>query len=379
MTVNAKAKAPPQPTVLVVEDEPSMLEIITFLLKEEQLRVLQAHDGETALSLLEEVQPDLIVSDIKMPGIDGFTLCQHVRAHPTLSHVPFIFLTGKGDRADVRRGMRLGADDYLTKPFEPEDLLSAVQVRLRRAAEAQAALTRAETDLQDATIRALTHEFRTPLALIVGYTDLMEASGQEMSEEDFQAVLQGLHEGSRRLVNLVEDFLLLSRLRTGSVVRGLAQEPPIPLRPDQVVRLVATQAQPQAAERNISLIVECATPDLTVAISNWHLCEIIRRLVDNAIKFSNSDGGEVKLCTREEIGHWVLSVTDDGVGMRQKVLSSIFEAFYQVDRGQLEQQGTGVGLTIVRGLVEAHHGRIEVESTHGRGSTFSVWLPLAVD
>ncbi len=379
MTVNAKAKAPPQPTVLVVEDEPSMLEIITFLLKEEQLRVLQAHDGETALSLLEEVQPDLIVSDIKMPGIDGFTLCQHVRAHPTLSHVPFIFLTGKGDRADVRRGMRLGADDYLTKPFEPEDLLSAVQVRLRRAAEAQAALTRAETNLQDATIRGLTHEFRTPLALIVGYTDLMEASGQEMSEEDFQAVLQGLHEGSRRLVNLVEDFLLLSRLRTGSVVRGLAQEPPIPLRPDQVVRLVATQAQPQAAERNISLIVECATPDLTVAISNWHLCEIIRRLVDNAIKFSTSDGGEVKLCTREEIGHWVLSVTDDGVGMRQKVLSSIFEAFYQVDRGQLEQQGTGVGLTIVRGLVEAHHGRIEVESTHGRGSTFSVWLPLAVD
>lgn len=376
--VNAKATALPQPTVLVVEDEPSVLEIITFLLEEEQLRVLQAHDGEAALSLLEEVRPDLIVSDVKMPGMDGFTLCEQVRANPALSHVPFIFLTGKGDRADMRRGMRLGADDYLTKPFEPEELLSSVQVRLRRAAEAQAAITRADSDLQDATIRALTHEFRTPLSLIVGYTDLMEASGQEMSEEDFQAVLQGLHEGSRRLMNLVEDFLLLSRLRTGGVVRDLSQEPPTPLGPDQVVRLVATQAQAQAADRNVSLVVDCTTPDLTVAISNWYLCEIIRRLVDNAIRFSNSDGGQVKLTTRQEMGHWVLSVTDDGVGIRQEALQSIFEAFYQVDRAQLEQQGTGVGLTIVRGLVEAHHGRIEVESTPGRGSTFSVWLPLAI-
>lgn len=377
--VNARATALPQPTVLVVEDEPSVLEIITFLLEEEQLRVLQAHDGKAALSLLEEVRPDLIVSDIKMPGMDGFTLCKHVRANPTLSHIPFIFLTGRGDRVDVRRGMRLGADDYLTKPFEPEELLSAVQVRLRRAAEAQAAITRAETDLQDATIRALTHEFRTPLSLIVGYTDLMEASGQEMSEADFQAVLQGLHEGSRRLMNLVEDFLLLGRLRTGSVVRDLSQEPPAPLRPDQVVRLVATQAQAQAADRSVSLVVDCTTPDLTVAISNWHLCEIIRRLVDNAIRFSDGDGGQVKLTTRQEMGYWVLSVTDDGIGIRQEALSSIFDAFYQVDRAQLEQQGAGVGLTIVRGLAEAHHGRIEVESTPGSGSTFSVWLPLAID
>ena len=376
---NVRATALPQPTVLVVEDEPSVLEIITFLLEEDQLRVLQAHDGEAALSLLEEVRPDLIVSDIKMPGMDGFTLCKHVRANPTLSHIPFIFLTGRGDRADVRRGMRLGAEDYLTKPFEPEELLSAVQVRLRRAAEAQAAITRAETDLQDATIRALTHEFRTPLSLIVGYTDLMEASGQEMNEEDFQAVLQGLHEGSRRLMNLVEDFLLLSRLRTGSVVRDLSQEPPAPLRPDQVVRLVATQAQAQAADQGVSLVVDCTTPDLTVTISNWHLCEIIRRLVDNAIRFSDSDGGQVKLTTHEEMGYWVLSVTDDGIGIRQEALSSIFDAFYQVDRAQLEQQGTGVGLTIVRGLAEAHHGRIEVESTPGSGSTFSVWLPLAID
>lgn len=377
--VKAMAIALSQPTVLVVEDEPRILEIITFLLEEEQLRVLQAHDGEAALSLLEEVQPDLIISDVKMPGMDGFTLCKQVRANPTLSHVPFIFLTGKGDRADVRRGMRLGADDYLTKPFEPEELLSAVQVRLTRAAEAQAAITRASTDLQDAIIRALTHEFRTPLSLIVGYTDLMEASGQEMNEEDFQAVLQGLHEGSRRLMSLVEDFLLLSRLRTGSVAWSLTQEPPVPLRPDQVVRLVAAQAQAQAADRNVSLVVDCTTPDLTVAISNWHLCEIIRRLVDNAIKFSDSDGGQVKLTSRQEMGYWVLSVTDDGIGIRQEALSSIFEAFNQVDRAQMEQQGTGVGLTIVRGLVEAHHGRIGVESTPGSGSAFSVWLPLATD
>lgn len=377
--VKAMATTHSQPTILVVEDEPRILEIITFLLEDENCRVLTAHDGQAALSILEKVQPDLIISDVKMPGMDGFALCQHVRANTALAHVPFIFLTAKGDREDVRRGMRLGADDYLTKPFEPEELLSAVQVRLARAVDAQAALARASTELQDRIIRTLTHEFRTPLSLIVGYTDFLEASGQEINEEDFQAVLQGLHEGSSRLTSLVEDFLLLSKLRTGAIARSLVEEPPLPLIADQVVRLVAAQAQAQAASGNVSLIVNCSAPGLTVAIEDWHLAEIVRRLVANAIKFSHSNGGHVTVTTRQETGYWALGVTDDGIGIREEALSSVFNPFQQVDRARMEQQGPGVGLTIVRGLVETHRGWIGVESTPGKGSTFSVWLPVACE
>lgn len=360
--------------ILIVDDEPRVLEVVTLLLEEENYRVFQALDGESALSLLEEVQPDLIVSDIRMPGIDGFTLCERVRANPRLSNIPFVFLTAKGERGDVRRGMGLGADDYLTKPFDPEELLSVIEVRLARAVERQAVIDQAGSDLQDQIIRTLTHEFRSPLALVLGYTELLETSGQGMNEQDFQTILQGLQIGSSRLASLVEDFLLLSKLRTGAIARGISREPPPPLCPDQVVHLIAAGARDAAAARDISLVVDCTVPNLTTAISSEHLAEIVRRLIDNAIKFSTGSAGQVTVTTRQEGNTWALMVSDNGIGIRQEALPSIFEAFRQVDRPEMEQQGAGVGLAIVRGLVEAYGGQVQVESTPCQGSTFTVWL-----
>jgi signal transduction histidine kinase len=376
MVANESATVPSQPTVLVVEDEPVILEIITSLLQEEQYKVLQAPNGQAALALLEDDRPDLIISDIRMPGMDGFELCERVRANPDFAQLPFIFLTGRDERADMRRGMGLGADDYLTKPFDPEDLLTAVRVRLSRAAETQAAIARAGSGLQDQIIQSLTHEFRTPLSLVVGYTDLLESTGRQLDEDDFESVMHGLHAGSRRLVSLVEDFLLLSKLRTGTIAEEIAQEPLAAVHPDLMVQGVAEQAAGRASARKVTLTVECTAPDVTVRISREHLSEIVSRLLDNAIKFSKRDGGQVTLSTRREGGFWVLGVADEGIGIREEAHAWLFEAFQQVDRSQMEQQGTGVGLTIVKGLVEAYGGLIGLESTPGIGSAFSVWLPI---
>ena len=377
MAANELTTVPSRPTILVVEDEQAILEIITFFLEDEGYRVLQALNGDAALSLLEEARPHLIISDIRMPGMDGFALCEEVRANPDFGQLPFIFLTGRDERADVRKGMGLGADDYLTKPFEPEELLSAVQVRLARAAETQAAIVRAGSGLQDQIIQSLTHEFRTPLSLVVGYTELLESTGQDLQEGDFESVMNGLHAGSRRLVSLVEDFLLLSKLRTGAIAEEVAEEPLAAVAPDTMVRIVAGQVSDQASARNVNLAVECAAPDLTVRISRQHLGDIVARLLDNAIKFSKRDGGQVLVKTTRDQGFWVLSVADDGIGIREEAHTWIFEAFQQVDRARMEQQGTGVGLTIVKGLVEIYGGRIDLESTPGVGSTFSVWLPIS--
>ena len=377
MAANELTTVPSHPTILVVEDEQAILEIITFFLEDEGYQVLQALNGEAALSLLEEARPDLIISDIRMPGMDGFAFCEEVRANPDFGQLPFIFLTGRDERADVRRGMGLGADDYLTKPFEPEELLSAVQVRLARAAETQAAIVRAGSGLQDQIIQSLTHEFRTPLSLVVGYTELLESTGQDMHEGDFESVMTGLHAGSRRLVSLVEDFLLLSKLRTGAIAEEVAEQSLAAIIPDMMVRIVAGQVSGAAADRNVTLKIECAAPDLTVRIGRQHLGDIVSRLLDNAIKFSKREGGRVLVKTAQQQDSWVLSVADEGIGIREEAHAWIFEAFQQVDRARMEQQGTGVGLTIVKGLVEIYGGRIDLESTPGVGSTFSVWLPIA--
>jgi two-component system sensor histidine kinase/response regulator len=358
-------------TLLLVDDEESILETVSFLLQDEGYNVLQATNGQAALSLMAGATPDLIVSDALMPGMDGFSFCQQVRANSEWSQIPFIFLTGRGERADIRHGMGLGADDYLTKPVDADDLLSAVQVRLARASEARGAIDRANADLRDAMLRMLTHEFRTPLTLIVGYVELMNAEAEGSSDEDFLSLLSGLRAGSERLTSLVEDLLLLSKLQTGAL-----SLPGQRTGADSVLGHVTGRFATQAAARNVELAVRAGAPEAIVGLDQELLLDLVRRLVDNALKFSRDGAGRVVVSTHREADFWVLDVADEGIGIRKEALSSIFEPFYQVDRNRMEQQGAGLGLAIVRGLAELCGGHVDVASAPGRGSTFTVRLPL---
>ena len=367
----------PRATVLVVEDEGSIRELVATILSDKGYRVLQAGDGSAGLSLAQEEKPDLILSDIRMPGLDGFALCEQLRADRDLAQIPFIFLTAYGERTNVRRGMGLGADDYLTKPFDADELVEAVQVRLARAAEARAAIDRAGADLRESIVRSLTHEFRTPLTLVAGYTELLQSDGLGLSQEEFDQVLDGLHSGSARLKSMVEDFLLLTQLEVGVIARQLARAEIPPIAPDLIVQQAVAQSQVKADARNVALATDCGTAQAAVAICAEHLAEIVSRLMDNAIKFSKDGGGRVVVSTRCQDNEWRLAVADQGIGIPADALSWIFDAFRQVDRAHLEQQGSGVGLTIVRGLAEVYGGRVVVESAPSQGSTFVVTLPVA--
>ena len=144
-----------------------------------------------------------------------------------------------------------------------------------------------------------------------------------------------------------------------------------------VVRRVAKQLSNKAADRKVSIIVNSQASDVSVAISTRDLTEIVRRLVDNAIKFSKPQGGQVTLTTRRVNDRWILDVADEGIGIRLEAREGLFEPFRQVDRDKMEQQGPGLGLAIIRRLVEQHGGQVGLESEPGKGSTFTVQLPIA--
>jgi len=198
-----------------------------------------------------------------------------------------------------------------------------------------------------------------------------------MDEKEFQVALHGLHVGARRLANLVEDFLLLTKLSTGVLAQEMKDIVQSPIAPDQAVEATVRSAEALAAERRVVLLGRYESRAARVTISQGHLVEITRRLVDNACKFSRNQGGNVRVITRCEGNWWLLQVEDEGIGISADVIAGIFDAFHQVDRAHLEQQGSGVGLTIVRGLVQLYGGEVSVESTPGRGSTFTARLPLA--
>lgn len=366
-----------QSCILAIEDHLPLLRAIRATLEAGGYTVFTATDGEQALELLEEIYPDLIVADIMMPNMDGYAFYKALRARPEYVSTPFIFLTAKAQRSDVLAGKALGAEDYLTKPFDPEELLVAVRARLDRARAIREAAELELDELKQQIVNAMGHELRTPLTYILGYAELALSDLSEPPTEEMQGFLAGIQRGAKRLSQLVDDLLLLIRLDTGRAEEEFQMLARVrsDLRP--VLERTIRRYREQAAEKGVQLETEIK-PDLPpVLISEPLLADALGRLVDNGIKFSQGQGQRVSVAARAASDSVEIAVSDEGVGIRPQDMPHLFERFRQFEREEREQQGAGLGLHVAHQLVQLHGGEITVESMPGEGSAFTVRLPVA--
>ena len=363
--------------ILIVEDDDALLEGLRDVLELSGFRVTTARNGVEGLAVLNsDPLPDLIISDIMMPHMDGYQFYSQVRARPEWVNVPFIFLTARGEKTDIRRGKLLGADDYLTKPFDEEDLIVAIRAKLSRRAQLEAAHRYEIADLKRTILTTLNHEFRTPLTYITTYTDILQNSGPDLSSEDFKDFMRGIQVGSERLRRLVEDFIFLVELQTGEAQRtyegrreALADLP-------RLLNKVLANSQARAAARGVELIALLPESLPMVVADREFLSNAVGRLIDNGIKFSKKDRGKVYLSAQADDRRVSIQVKDEGVGIRVEELERLFDIFHQIDRAKMEQQGSGSGLAIARSVAEMHGGSLAVESEYGVGSMFTIELPV---
>jgi len=361
--------------ILVVEDDAAMLDGLRDTLELAGYRVATAGGGASALVLLRTLDPDLILSDVMMPDMDGFELFRRVRAMPRHIAVPFVFLTARSERSDVRTGMQLGADDYITKPFDESELVDAVAARMRRRVELDAVRHAAYSRLAEQMVQTLNHELRAPLAQLAAFAELLEDAGDDLPADEFDRLIQGVHSGVSRLSSVVADVATLADLRSG---RARARFEVRRQRVDDVpaiLRSVAMAYRPRAAERGLVLNLD-ELPDLPAIVADEaYLRDAIGRLLDNAVKFSKAGGGTIRISAHADDLAIRISVADDGIGFDSRLVAEIFDPIRQLDRDQQEQQGLGSGLAIALGLVDLHGGTIEAESELGVGSTLVIRLP----
>jgi len=364
-----------QATILLVEDEAPILEGMSRALMQAGYDVLTATNGEVGLARLDESTPDLIVADIMMPVMDGYEFYRALRANPAWELVPFIFATARGEREHVREGKRLGVDDYLTKPFDIEDLLVAVEAKLQRARRIQQATQEELQTLKGRILTMFNHEFRTPLTLIRGYAE-MATMGGELDAETLLRYIGSMAHGADRLFSLIEDLLLGMEIEAGAAAQYFDLQKTRLETLSSLVGDVAARFEVQAAQAGVALNAAVPPGLPPVEGSADYLSDALGRLVDNAIKFS-PNGGCVEIIASAQDGMVQIHVTDQGRGIPPEEHPFIFDAFHQVDREQFEQQGAGLGLMIARGLIELHGGHVAVDSAQGGGSTFTVVLPTA--
>ena len=368
-------------TILVVEDDLHLMEGIRDILQINGYEVLTATNGVAGLEVLESqpIPPDLIVSDIMMPRMDGYDFFNAVRSVEKWVAIPFIFLTAKGEREDIKRGKRMGAEDYVVKPFDADDLLVVVSAKLNRKRQLDKALQSEVSGIKHNILTILNHELRTPLTYVVAYADMLHRDADDLGADDMRSFLRGINTGASRLRRMVENFILLVELETGEARETFLWRRHLVNDFASLLWVVRDKYLEMAQEREVTLEVDLEDDLPAVMADNDYLTAALECLVDNAIKFSDKPGSVVTLRAYAENDNICLSVADHGRGIPEHELQHIFESFYQINREKYEDQGAGAGLAIVDGIVRLHGGSIAIESAFGQGSTFTINLPIADD
>jgi two-component system, sensor histidine kinase and response regulator len=360
--------------ILVIEDaEPlrnDILEMLTF----EGFEVRGAENGLVGVQVAREYRPDLIVCDIMMPELDGYGVLNMLRKDEATVAIPFIFLTAKTDRTDVRHGMGLGADDYLTKPFVASELLETIQARLEKQKTLNELVESRLKELSESIITALPHELRTPLNTIIGFSDMLILEAPRLKPEQIADWSQHINLAALRLYRLVENYLLYVRteLALQNAVEVATLRKKTLDQPNNVIEFHAVH-KAQAAQRENDLTLKLSG-DSNIIINDQDLGKIVEEVLDNALKFSGP-GTPVVVETEAADEEFNLRISDQGRGMSAEQIDSI-GVYMQFERWLYEQQGSGLGLVIVKRLAELYGGSLQIESSE-QGTIVTIRLLLA--
>jgi two-component system sensor histidine kinase/response regulator len=358
-------------TVLVVEDNDALNDTMREALQSHGFAAQSARNSIEALQLLNQNPPDLVVSDLTIPEMDGHALLNRIRGNPKTRNIPVIFIMGHDSREQRRRIRETGVVDYLTKPIDEGDFIDTVQAVLRRHADQEADFNRRVEEVRNQILGLVQHEFRTPLTFVMGYAEyLQDAVRQDLPQEEIQHSVDAILEGSRRLHHLVESFLLLANLSRES----LPPDEVYPLDPTALWRECIAEVRTTLEDAEITVrLTEPPDPVIVFGVMDL-LREALSRMLDNAIRYRRPGARTIWLSTLAKPGYVGWMVRDEGVGIAPALLAQLSAPFVRLHQRQADGHGIGLGLTLVRRVAELHGGHLEIESEEGVGSTFTLWV-----
>ncbi|NEP39087.1 MAG: response regulator [Okeania sp. SIO2G4] len=386
--------------ILIIDDIPENLDVLSETLSVVGYDVAIATNGKRAFKQLERKLPDLILLDITMPDIDGFEICKKLKSHHTTCNIPIIFITALADTKNKIKGFELGAVDYITKPFQEQEVLARVNThmqlrRLTQNLEQQVALKvfsleqakqTAETAnrTKNQFLANMSHELRTPLNAILGITEgLQEEIFGSINEQQMKAI-QTVESSGRHLLELINDILDLAKIESGQLELNFTLTTVSSLCQSSLAFI-----KQLAEKKRIQLEMKLPQNLPELFVDERRIRQVLINLLNNAVKFT-SDGGCISLevqVNRQQFDSKAnkfkkflrIAVIDTGIGIAPQNLKKLFQPFVQIDSSlNRHYQGTGLGLALVKRIVEHHGGQVGVTSEIGVGSCFTIDLPYTL-
>ncbi len=366
---------------LIVDDDPVARLLASKALDKIGFETEEAEDGEEALAVVDRSLPDLILLDVEMPGLNGFETCRILRERHTEAALPILMATGMTDNETIERAFGVGATDFIKKPIDWELLQHRVRflmrgtdaiVNLQSAQRVARAASRAKLNF----LTNMSHELRTPMTAIVGFIEELHGDDADsISKVERGEAVESIRRNSTHLLQLIEDMLEACRTDATEIrPRGFDTDL------TRVLHDVTDGLQAKAGARGLYLRTTCEPASGAVMRTDpVRLRHILTHLLTNAVKFTDSGGVEVSLrCGSIKTGERIaeIVVVDTGIGMTREETSRAFQVFTQADETLVRARGgTGLGLTIVRRMVEALGGGIELKSEPGKGTRFRMRIP----
>lgn len=361
--------------ILIVDDVVSNVLLLKILLTNEKFQICTASNGRECIEKTKSEHPDLILLDVMMPDLNGFDTAVILKNDPETANVPIIFLTALNTPSDLVQGFKVGASDFLTKPFNKEELIVRVMqqislVAARRIIMEQNEELRHTISNRDKMYSVIAHDLRSPMASILMVLNLFVSTvSPEMIGQELYDLIDKANRESEETHSLLDNLLKWTKSQTGRL-NVVYQDFEI----NDVVLGVVDIFVIIAETKHIRLNCNLGTENLKVHADTDMLNTVIRNFLSNAIKFSN-ENSTIDITVARSGDFARISVRDHGVGISEDRIASLFSSG-KTTYGTKNEEGSGLGLQLCKDFAVKNGGDVEVESVHGEGSTFSVLVPL---
>lgn len=367
-----------KPLVLAVDDSVQNLDMLEEILKRD-FRLALVESGEAALAWsLSNPVPDCVLLDIMMSGIDGYEVCKQLHANAMYQDVPIMFISALDETPDKLKGFEVGGVDYVTKPFEPRELLARVRTHVRlRAVQREYLAAKLHADqavsAKNHFLACVSHEFRTPLQVILGTADLFVSKALGSLTPEQTRFIERIEESGRHLLSLVNDVLDITQIDADAL--SLDAEP-FPI--SDLIPPVIGMMDSHFLHKRLKVTTDLPEGLPSIQGDLRKCRQVLLNLLSNAVKYTPEEGSITVSAKAMDDGTVVIEVQDTGAGIPSEACAKLFSDYYQVDRlRDTSLGGKGLGLALSRRLVQLHGGCMGVESSEGNGARFWFSLPTA--
>lgn len=365
-------------TILIIDDSINNIRLLERALEKYAFNIITAMNGKKGIELALSANPEIILLDIMMPEMDGYEVCRELRKNKLTSDIPILMLTAKDDIHDIVEGLNAGANDYITKPFSQEVLRARIRTALRLKSLNDELLEKNKilkelNEIKEQFISMASHDIKNNLTGILGHCYILNMDSANILPDSYKNSIEIIRKRSEKISNLVANLLDLTKIETGKLRLNISKvDVPVFLKKyfEDITLLYRNE------KINFHLMVDS---DLGFAqFDTEKIDEVLTNLINNAIKFNKENGCVILKCENYDENKLRFSVSDTGIGIDEKDLTTIFDKFTQLKQSRSFKRtfkGSGLGLNIVKSIIEAHSGTTGVISELNKGSEFFFIIP----